>query len=57
MFGTMGKLIGSTVGMVGGFSAALIAEVLDLPVQAVKEAIKEGCSTYEEIREFCEDEF
>lgn len=55
MFKVLGELIGGTVGLVLGMSAAAIAEVLELPVAMVKEAREAGCKTYEEIREFCKE--
>lgn len=55
MFGELGKLIGEAVGTVAGVSAAAIASVLDLPIEAVSAALRAGCTTYAEIREFCRD--
>ena len=55
MFGEIGKMFGEAVGTVVGASAATFAAVLGLPVEAVKQAIQSGCTTYAEIREFCRD--
>ena len=57
MFEFIGKLIGDVVGSVIGMSAAAVATILELPVAAVSQAMKSGCKTYEEIREFVKDEF
>lgn len=53
MFGELGKAIGSVVGTLSGVSLVVVAEILDLPLKAVQEAVREGCKTYDEIREFC----
>lgn len=52
MFGELGKVIGTVVGTVGGMTAATIASILELPVEAVKKAMSSGCKTYDEIRKW-----
>ena len=56
MLGEIGKFWGGVIGAIGGASAAMVAEVLDIPIEAVKEAMRAGCETYEEVREFCRGE-
>lgn len=55
MFEEIGSFLGSVVGSVVGVSAAVIAMALELPVAAVNEALRAGCTTYDEVRDFCED--
>ena len=52
------KVIGSTIGVVTGpiigISADVIASALGLTVDMVREAIRNGCETYEDIKEYWE---
>ena len=60
MFGILrdiGKLAGAIVGTVVGIPAAVVAETLSIPAAAVKEAMEAGCETYEEIRDYFDDEY
>ena len=49
-------IAGEIVGTVVGVPAAIIAETLSIPVEMVKKAKEAGCETYQEIRDFCNDE-
>lgn len=44
------KLMGEVTGSVLGVGAAVISSVLDIPVWFVKQSIKSGSKTYEDIR-------
>jgi len=57
VFDLIAKSVGDVVGTVLGVSAAVIAEALDLPIQAVKAAKEAGCETYDEVRDWCKDNF
>jgi len=60
MFGILrdiGKLAGEVVGTVAAVPLAVVAETLSIPVAAVKAAKEAGCETYEEIREFFDDNY
>lgn len=52
MFKELGNFIGTLTGAVLGVPLAIIAETLQIPIEAVKAAKEAGCETYEEIREF-----
>jgi hypothetical protein len=53
----IGKLAGEIVGSVVAVPVAVIAETMSIPVAVVKEAMESGCETYEEIREYFNDEY
>lgn len=53
----IGKMAGEIVGSVIAVPVAVIAETLSIPVAAVKEAMESGCETYEEIREYFDNEY
>lgn len=52
----VGTVIGTTVGVVAGpiigISSAVIATTLGISITMVDEALKAGCKTYEEIKDF-----
>ncbi len=59
MFGLLGDLakgvgtiVGTVVGPIVGISVTVIASTLGMTVTMVNEAIKAGCKSYEEIRDF-----
>ena len=47
-----GSIIGTVVGSVAGVASSVIAATLGITASMVDEAIKAGCSTYEEIKDF-----
>jgi adenine/guanine phosphoribosyltransferase-like PRPP-binding protein len=53
----IGKLAGEVVGTVVAIPAAVVAETLSIPVAVVKAAKEAGCETYQEIREFFDDNY
>lgn len=57
MFRELGSLIGSFVGAVTGVPIAIMAEMLGATEEMIKEAIKAGCETKEEIRKFLNDNY
>ena len=48
--------VGEIVGSVVAIPTAIVAETLSIPVEMVKKAKEAGCETYQEIRDFCNDE-
>ena len=48
----IGTVVGAVVGPVVGVSYSVIATTLGISITMVDEAVKSGCSTYEEIRDF-----
>lgn len=51
--GIAGEIVGSVVAI----PAAIVAETLSIPVAAVKAAKEAGCETYEDIRDYYNDEW
>jgi hypothetical protein len=51
----VGGMIGAGIGVVGGLAVAPVALALGVSVEVVKEAIKAGCKTIDEVREFLKD--
>jgi len=47
--------VGKVTGSILGVSIAVIAEALSIPVRFVKEAKDAGCETYDEIRDWYQD--
>lgn len=56
VFKAIGEVIGTLTGSILGLSVAVVAEVLKLPVEAVRKAIESGCETYEEVRSHIEND-
>ncbi len=54
LFDVAGKVVGATVGTVIGLSAAVVAPVLGITISMAQSAIDAGCTTYDEIRDFCD---
>ena len=52
MFGELAKLAGEAIGTVAGIAIAPLSITLNCSVDAIKEAIKAGCKTEQEIRDF-----
>ena len=49
------NMAGEITGTIIGVPAAIIAETLEIPLEYVKAAKDAGCDTYEEIREWVDD--
>ena len=52
LFRGIGQIVGTVVGPIVGISYDIIATTLGISVMMVAEAIKAGCETYEDIKEF-----
>lgn len=48
----MSKIIGGTIGLVGGLTYSAIATTLGVSIKIVEEAVEAGCKTKEEIENF-----
>ncbi len=46
------KVVGAVTGTILGVSAAIIAEALGITESMVREAKRQGCETYQDIRDF-----
>lgn len=58
MFGILkdiASMAGDIVGTVVGVPLAIVAETLEVPVEFVKSAKDSGCETYEDIRDWIDD--
>ena len=51
------SIAGEIVGSVVAIPAAIVAETLSIPLAAVKAAKEAGCETYQEIRDYYNDEW
>lgn len=47
------KVVGAVTGTILGLSAAVVGEALSIPVKFVQEAMDSGCTTYDEVRDWC----
>jgi hypothetical protein len=50
----VGNIIGTAVGSIAGISSVIIGTTLGITVDMVDEAINNGCTTYEEIKNYVE---
>ena len=60
MFGILkdiASIAGEITGNIIAIPTAIVAGTLSIPVAAVKAAKEAGCETYEEIREFFDDNY
>ena len=48
----VGSIVGAVVGPVVGISVAVIASTLGITIAMVNEAVKAGCESYEDIRDY-----
>ena len=48
----LGSIIGTAVGSIAGISSVIIGTTLGITVDMVDEAIANGCTTYDEIRNY-----
>jgi hypothetical protein len=48
----VGSVVGAITGTITGLSSTVIATTLGITVSMVEQALKAGCTTYEEIRKF-----
>ena len=53
IFRDVAKIVGTVTGAVIGVPLAILSETLSIPAEFVKEAMSEGCETYDEIRDWC----
>lgn len=52
LFREVGKIVGTITGPIIGLSYDIIATTLGITVAMVAEAVKAGCESYEDIKEF-----
>lgn len=53
IFDGVTTVVGAVTGTVLGLSAAIVSEAVSIPIAIVKEALDSGCTTYDEVRDWC----